>query len=172
MADENLANELMNREREALEIALVAGVSRTTVNLQEFIQLRLSQGAAPEAIRNTLLRDLETGGRIFGEFRSSIRSTAKGSVNRIRDTFQYSEHGVDRKFRWSAVLVSTCDDCIDNHGKVMTWDQWEASGFGLPRSGGTICRHNCKCVLLPAEATELEPLPRSARAEAKLKGRL
>ena len=160
MADEELFDEFEARELETMNILLRSKASKSAITIDEFINLRLSQGASQDSIRDALLRDLREGGRIFGEFRSSIKATARGSINRVRDNSIYSEYGVDRQYRWVAVLVRTCPDCLENHGSVKTWDEWEQSRFGLPRSGGTICRENCRCVLVISEATEIQPLVR------------
>ena len=164
MADERLIDEFENRELETLRIFLTAKAAKSAITINEFIQTRLAQGADIESVRELLITDLREGGRIFGEFRAAVKSTARGSINRIRDSAMYSEFGVDRKYRWVAVLVNTCPDCLENHGRSMTWDEWESSRFGLPRSGGTVCRENCRCVLVISEATELEPLIRRKRA--------
>jgi len=163
MASEELLNEFEVRELESLSILLNGSVSKSAVSIEEFINIRFTQGASEEAIRTQLLNDLESGGRLFGEFRNSIRSTASGSLNRTRDSAFFSEVGIEDNYRWSAVLVNSCPDCVGNHGKVDTWEGWEASAFGLPRSGGTICRQYCQCVLLPEESTELEPVLRGKK---------
>lgn len=172
MPDEKILDLFEARELETLLISLNANSSKLAVSLEEFIQLRLSQGADLESIRTTLLRDLENNGRIFGEFKNSIKSTARGSINRVRDAGLYSQRGVGKfKYRWVAILVRTCEDCLSNHGRVATWDEWEASEFGLPRSGGTRCRQNCHCVLVDANASELEPMVIEKRSERLKKAR-
>jgi hypothetical protein len=151
------AKEGIERELETLDILLATRVSRTSITLEEYIQMRFIQGATLEAIRADLLKDLEEGGRIFGEFKRALEPTFEGSVSRFRDVGQLAETGIG-DFRWSAVLINTCEDCLERHGQVKSWAEWEAEG--LPRTGATRCRDNCKCVLLPAEATELEPVKR------------
>ena len=163
MANAELLDEFEDREEELMQILLQANIDRSTITLNQFIESRLLQGATEESIRLSLLDDLDTGGQIFGEFRNAIKTTARGSVNRVRDGAMVSEFGIERQFRWSAVLANTCADCLGNHGLVKTWVQWEQSAFGLPRSGGTICRQNCHCVLLPAESTELQPIIRGRK---------
>lgn len=162
MPDEEFLNEAANRESEALTIFLAGKAARTTVTLDEFIQAALVQGMSADALRETLEEDLRTGGRIFGEFRRSVKSTVNGSINRIRDTAQFAEVGVETDFRWAAVLVNTCPDCIRRHNMPpMEWEEWEA--IGLPRTGATVCKENCKCMLIPAKDTELEPVIRTKK---------
>jgi hypothetical protein len=51
---------------------------------------------------------------------------------------------------WDPVIDNICRDCVDN-GKesVKTLDGWRNSRTGLPRSGGTLCEWNCRCILAP-----------------------
>ncbi|RLC34040.1 hypothetical protein DRH14_03810 [Candidatus Shapirobacteria bacterium] len=149
---------LLDREIETMRILLLAKSSRTAITLEEYVKVRTLQGTGLDVIKQDLLTDLREGGRIFGEFRNSVKATAAGSINRLRDDAEFSEIGVDLKYRWSAVLVNTCSDCLERHGTVAEWDEWEV--IGLPRSGSTVCRENCKCVLLPEESTELAPIRR------------
>ncbi len=159
-ADKEITKKAIQKELTTLEIILAAKIGRTALTLEEYIQMRLSQGATLEIIRADLLTDLEEGGRIFGEFKNALQPTFAGSVNRFRDVGVLSETGISETYRWVAVLVNTCPDCIDRHNQVKKWVDWEEEG--LPRSGATVCGQNCKCILVSAEATALkEPIHRS-----------
>ena len=109
-------NELINTELGTMEIYLTEKAARTAVTLNTYIKTRLLQGATKEAIKDYLLKDLNEGGRIFGEFRNAIKATAHGAINRLRDDGEWSEVGVIEKYRWVAVLVNTCPDCLSRHG--------------------------------------------------------
>ena len=146
----------IEKELTTLDILLVAKIGRTALTLEEYIQMRLSQGATLEVIRADLLTDLETSGRIFGEFTNALKPTFAGSVNRFRDVGALAEMGISQKYRWVAILVNTCPDCLERHNQSKKWEEWEAEG--LPRSGATVCGQNCKCVLLPEEITKLDPI--------------
>ena len=149
----------IEKELKTLEIILAAKIGRTTITLEEYIQLRFSQGTPLETIKEDLLTDLQLGGRIFGEFKNALQPTFAGSINRFRDVGTLAETGISATFRWVAILVNTCPDCIERHNKVQSWVEWEAEG--LPRSGATVCGQNCKCVLISDEATVLaEPIMR------------
>ena len=152
------AKEGIKREIDTLDILLSAKVNRTAISLEEYVQLRLIQGGTLDSVRNELLKDLNEGGRIFGEFRRAIKPTFAGSINRFRDAGALAEMGLSKEYRWVAVLINTCPDCLDRHGRSQSWALWEEEG--LPRSGATVCKENCKCVLLPAESVELEPIYR------------
>lgn len=173
MPDEQILSAANARELETLEISLWAKAMRSSVTIEEYIRIRQMQGASIQAIRADLLTDLQTGGRIFGEFRRAVRATGNGTINRFRDNGQISEQGIDQTFKWAAVMSRTCPDCADRHGKEQTWEEWEAEG--LPRTGQTVCKENCRCMLIPGEAsvfkkinigvdTDFLPIRRSARA--------
>jgi hypothetical protein len=146
-------------ELKTLDILLVGKVSRTAITIDEYIDFRLSQGSTLDVIKADLLTDLNEGGRIFGAFSNMLKPTFAGSVSRFGDVGIKTILGESGQWRWSAVLVNTCPDCLDRHGRVQSMAEWEIEG--VPRAGATVCAENCKCVLLPAEATVLEPIYRS-----------
>jgi len=150
----------IDKELATLEIVVNGKIGRTLITLEEYIQMRQAQGATLEVIRADLLTDLEQGGRIFGEFINAMKPTFAGSINRFRDVGTLTELGVDIKYRWVAVLINTCPDCLERHNQSQKWEDWEAEG--LPRSGATVCGQNCKCVLIPEEIAEAEPIFRQA----------
>lgn len=149
------------REVETIDILLNAKVGRTAITLDEYIQLRLVQGATLDTIKKALLVDLKTGGRIFGEFTNAMKPTFAGSTNRFHDVGLLSETDIDDKLKWVAVLVNTCPDCVARHKTwpARTWDEWEK--VGLPKTGATVCKEHCKCFLAPVEV--LEPIKRTKR---------
>lgn len=148
----------IDKEMSTLEISLIAKVSRTAITLDEYIEIRLSQGTTIEVIRADLLKDLNEGGRIFGEFLNAVKPTFAGSVGRFRDVGAIAEIGIEKKWRWVAVLVNTCPDCLKRHNQAKIWEDWEAEG--LPRTGATVCKEWCKCVLVPDVVAILEPIYR------------
>jgi len=75
----------ISKELETLDIVLAAKVARSAITLQEYVDMRLAQGAALKVIKADLLKDLEEGGRIFGEFKNALKPTFAGSINRFRD---------------------------------------------------------------------------------------
>lgn len=164
MERDNVFNEFISREIQTMEIFLLAKAARTSISIEEYINTRLLQGASETTIEADLLDDLENGGRIFSEFRSAIRATSNGVIHRSRDNAMFSDEGktiAEEEFRWCAVLINTCPDCLDRHGRVNTYAGWEEEG--LPRSGVTVCKENCKCMLLPAKTAILEPIQRAKR---------
>lgn len=156
--DDSLFDELIDKELEVLEIHLTAKAERTAISIEEYYKSRIAQGVTPGNIEAELIDDLENGGKMFNEFRNSVKATAHGNMMRISDAAITAENGVDVQYRWVAVFVNTCPDCIDLHGTVMSWDDWEAEG--MPRSGNTVCGDNCQCMLLPEDTTELAPINR------------
>src|SRR3990167_8449803 len=146
----------LDKELATLNISLSGKVGRTALTLTEYIQLRQIQGSTLTSIRADLLIDLSEGGRIFGEFVNALKPTFAGSIHRFRDVGALAEMGIETKYRWVAVLVNTCPDCSDRHNKIKLWSDWEEDG--LPRTGATVCKEDCKCVLIPEEAIEISPV--------------
>jgi len=161
MAEIDSFSDMTNFEIEAMNLLLNSKASKTALTLSEFIEFARLQGASDKSIKQELLADLEEGGRLFGEFRTSIRATSNGIINRFRDVGQFTQNIDIVNFRWVAVLVNTCPDCIDRHGQTKTMEQWEADG--LPRAGFTVCKENCRCVLINASSSFLAPIKRSGR---------
>ena len=150
MPNDDILREAINREIASMTILLTAKASRTAITLQEFIQNAIVTGSDPAEIEALLLDDLKNNGRIFGEFTRAIKATANGAINGFRDSGSLAEFGLDDQFRWVAVLINTCVDCLPRHnGPAMTWAEWEARG--LPRTGFTVCKQNCKCMLIPVD---------------------
>lgn len=164
MERDNVFDQFIGREIQTMEIFLLAKAARTSISIEEYINTRILQGADESSIEADLLDDLDNNGRIFAEFRNAIRATTNGVIHRSRDNAMFADEGTkiaDEEFRWCAVLINTCPDCLDRHGRVNTYAGWEAEG--LPRSGVTVCKENCKCMLLPARTAILEPIQRSKR---------
>lgn len=153
----------------SMEIGLSTAVRRATASLEEIIDRLRIQGLSDGRILETLEQDLADGGRIFGEFRRAVKATTEGTIGSISTDAYLDEFGTDIDFTWIAALVNTCEDCLSRHGDVRPYPEWEKEG--LPRSGWSVCRANCQCVLVPEEIArgrnELrEPLDRkTAMAE-------
>ncbi len=162
MLENERTNAEVDKEEDKLEIHLLATATRTAATLEEYINSRLAEGATKAAIKAELLTDLETGGRIFGEFKNSIRATAHGNLRRLADIGNYSEIG-DVKYKWIAILDdNTCPDCEPRHYEIaQTWQEWEIRG--LPRSSNLRCRQRCRCVLVDENIKGVKPVRRRRR---------
>jgi hypothetical protein len=152
------AREGINRELQTLDILLLAKVQRSSTTIGEYIAFRQMQGATLDIIRQDLLTDLNEGGRIFGEFRRSMTATFTGSTNRFADGGLNIVLGTEDMRMWVAVLINTCPDCLERHGQIKSYAEWEAEG--LPKAGATVCAEHCHCVLLPSNIAVLEPIMR------------
>ena len=59
----------------------------------------------------------------------------------------YEEAGV-QEYMWVTVSKNPCFQCSERAGRSEEMLVWEL--IGLPRSGFSICRGNCKCHLEPS----------------------
>lgn len=164
--DEDVFKELEERESEAMLIQLTAAVQRTAITLQEYISMRALSGVDLSIIENELLNDLNNNGRIFGEFRSAIKATAHGNLRRVSDIGNYSENGIEVEYIWITVQDSNvCPECSPRHGQEEKWKVWEV--LGLPATGWSVCRSNCRCYLALPEGVALAPEKPVIRARRK-----
>lgn len=149
MANEKFFNLKYQRSLKSMEVSLVAAAQRATASLNEIIDKMTLSGMTPAAIEANLAADLADGGRVFGEFRRAVKATTEGTIGRVSTDAAIAEFGVDPNFTWIAALVNTCQDCLPRHGEAKSYAEWEDAG--LPRTGWSVCKENCQCVLLPEE---------------------
>ena len=157
MANDEITEEItQNLEEEDEEILLWAaigigfGIDVFVTRIEREITILRNAGVSEGAIVNILRNDLATNGRIFGEFRNTIK---RGIVSA---TMQASRLGQDRvygdrmMFRWVSVgTPKICVDCEERIGQVKSWEEWES--LGLPASGFSVCKEFCYCQLVPEE---------------------
>ena len=157
MAEETI-NEIIEKNQENLEredeetllwatlgvgFAIDVFVSRVEQQINVFRQAGMSDTGIIESLRT----DLQSNGRIFGEFGNSIR---RGVVSGI---MQGSRLGQDRVYgnqlmQWISVgTPRICDDCESRVGQINTYQDWIAAG--LPATGWSLCREFCYCQLVP-----------------------
>ena len=163
MANDELTEEItQNLEEEDENILLWAtlgvsfGIDIFITRLEREVALLRNAGITDAAILDILGNDLAANGRIFGEFRNTIK---RGIVS---STMQASRVGSDRVYgdsvamRWVSVgTPKICIDCTPRIGEIKSWDEWEA--LGLPASGFSVCKEFCYCQLVP----ESVPMPAS-----------
>ena len=154
--DEFTEENTQNLEEEDENILLWAtlgvsyGIDIFITRLEREVALLRNAGITDTAILDILGNDLATNGRIFGEFRNTIK---RGIVSAI---MQASRVGADRvygdsmMFRWVSVgTPKICGDCTARIGEVRSWEEWESLGF--PASGFSVCKEFCYCKLVPEE---------------------
>ena len=122
--------------------------SRLTLDLAATVTTMTASGMTNEAIKQSLLNDLNNGGRIFGSLRNQFRSTVKNGVTYAANMSainEYKQAGVTQ-YRWKTVGKNICDDCAERHDETGTLE--EIANIGLPQSGFSVCQSNCKCQLV------------------------
>lgn len=113
--------------------------------LGQEIDRLIRSGVSEQSIIGVLSQDLNSRGRIFGEFRNSIK---RGVVGGINQAFRRAGE-MGQKLRWVAVSRNICPDCEERAGQVDTWEGWESRG--MPASGWSVCKEYCYCQLIPAD---------------------
>ena len=154
MPDETENTENLKEEDENIllwaTLGISFGIDVFITKLEREIALLRNAGVTEASIVDILGNDLATNGRIFGEFRNTIK---RGIVSA---TMHASRIGQDRIYgnsvgmQWVSVgTPRICVDCEDRIGEVRTWDEWEA--IGLPASGFSVCKEFCYCQLIPTD---------------------
>ena len=132
------------------------GIEVFVTRIEREITLLRNAGLSQTAIVDILRNDLATNGRIFGEFRNTIKRGIVSATMHASRIGQDRIYGDSVAMQWVSVgSPKICVDCEDRIGEVRTWDEWES--VGLPASGFSVCKEFCYCQLIPAEI----PMPAS-----------
>ena len=130
------------------------GIDVLASRIEREINILRGAGLSDAGIVTILSDDLRYGGRIFGEFRNTIK---RGIVAGVMQGFRVGQdaiYGDSLRFRWVSVgSPKICPDCETRVGQLATWKEWEAIGF--PASGFSVCKEFCYCVLVP-ESIEID----------------
>ena len=157
MADEETTEEItQNIEEEDENILLWEtlgvsfGIDIFLTRIEREVALLRNAGITQRGIVDILRNDLTTNGRIFGEFRNTIKRGVVSSVMQASRIGQDRVYGDRMMFRWVSVgTPKICGDCAARIGEVKSWEEWEA--LGLPASGFSVCKEFCYCQLVPEE---------------------
>ena len=168
MVENELREELLNDEesQKALKdedenillwatLGIAYGIDIFVTKIEREVALLRNAGVGTGAISDILRADLANNGRIFGEYRNTIKRGIVSSIMQSSRVGQDSVHG-DRieRFKWISVgSPKICPDCELRDGQLATWKEWEAIGF--PASGFSVCKEFCYCVLVP-ESVEID----------------
>ena len=109
-------------------------------------------------IKQVLLNDLRSGGRIFGTYKNAVKNTVGASISyasRLSSKKVFEEANV-QQYRWESISIKEgkkpCPDCEERHGETGDWDYFKL--IGMPQSGFSICQFNCRCQLVPMDYRE------------------
>ncbi len=139
-----------------LNLTLGEEVHLFTTSLDIAVTRMRRQGMADEAIYQTLLRDAQTGGRIFGTFGNTVKRHIYGGIQdagTIGKEAEFAAAGIapGGEEKWTTYVTETgpCPDCLTRAGDVLTAEAWDA--IGRPGSGWSVCKDACKCELNPVQ---------------------
>ena len=131
-------------------LGIAFGIDVLASRIEREIAVVRGSGLGDSAIIQILSDDLRTGGRIFGEFRNTIRRGIVGGIMQGFRVGQDNIYGDNVMMRWVSVgSPRICDDCSERIGEIDTWENWQA--LGLPASGFSVCKENCYCQLVPED---------------------
>ena len=147
------AEEIEQQDEDTLlwvALGLAYGIDVLATRIEREIAILRGSGVGDAAIVQILSDDLRAGGRIFGEFRNTLKRGIVGGIMQGFRIGQDNVYGDSVNFRWVSVgSPRICDDCASRVGQVDTWENWQAEG--LPASGFSVCKENCYCQLIPED---------------------
>jgi len=135
----------------SLNTSLEAEMQLFAATLQKEVAVMRARGMADEAIYQVLLQDAREGGRIFTQFSTSIKSQMYRGISdagQVGSHAFYRSEGIDiQRMQWINVTgpAGNCPDCESREGRIEDAETWEM--IGTPRSGWSVCRGNCDCLL-------------------------
>ena len=115
------------------------------------VRAQAAAGMSANAIKAGLLNDMQTGGRVFGEIRNSIKGSLVEGINQSSRAgqFQALDPESDTLFTWVTVAGhKVCLDCAPRGGQQKTLKEWEQEG--LPGTGWSVCKGYCYCIIDPS----------------------
>ena len=155
------------KPKDEVEERLVLNLDSLTevyvLELKSVARNLLLGGLSETEVTRQLEENIRATGRETGAYFNAISSDVKSAIFQIadqaaQDAFAF-ENLQDRQ-RWITFFGKSCPDCRARHNLVKSYDEWLSEG--LPRSGATVCRQHCHCVLLPDKypVKIAQPLPR------------
>ena len=160
MADEEQNQENIKEEDENIllwaTLGISFGIDVFLTRIEREIAVLRNAGVSESAIITILGNDLANNGRIFGEFRNTVKRGIVSAVMQASRIGQDRVYGNNVMLRWVSVgTPKICGDCTARIGEVRSWVEWESLGF--PASGFSVCKEYCYCQLVPVEV----PMPPS-----------
>lgn len=144
-----LAIKLQNKQM--LIARLDSHINEYVIKTKDLISTILLNGGNAKATAQT---GIQTRGREAGTFFNAVAGSAQSYIFRVADQAAqeaFAFENIQDKMRWITFFARSCPDCISLHNKIKTYQQWQGSRWGTPRSGNTVCRSHCHCVLVPDE---------------------
>ena len=154
MADEEQNTQNLKEEDENIllwaTLGISFGIDIFLTRLEREIAVLRNAGIAETTIVDILGNDFANNGRIFGEFRNTVKRGVVSSVMQASRVGADRVYGDSMMFRWVSVgTPKICGDCTARIGEVRSWEEWESLGF--PASGFSVCKEFCYCQLVPEE---------------------
>jgi len=122
------------------------------ITLETLVNNMRADGMSTDAIRQSLLNDLNTSGPIFGSLKNQFKHTVKNGITHASRSVEkkaFESAGVEY-YKWATTRGDTvCPDCALRHGEVGTLDYFTL--IGEPGSGFSLCGSNCNCRLVPED---------------------
>lgn len=130
-------------------IELSREANSTQMGLDSYIATLEASAISEESIREMVFGGGSKVASTFTEaYKRKIVSIIDQSINKAWGdgmTARQALEGKQRLFTWRVESAKPCPDCSARNGQKRSLSEWQLAG--LPRSGWSLCRKNCKCIL-------------------------
>jgi len=144
-----------------IELALVEAIDRYADQVEAEFTRRVALGVSAKEVAKQMLIDVEAMTGMFAGAKQTIAQVA-GTAPNIAGQSAYMQavyedmakegelDGMTVPYTWMLDAgADHCDTCAARANDTRTLQEW--LDVGLPGSGVTDCRHNCRCSLVPAK---------------------
>ena len=131
---------------------MIIEAEKASLTLEQIIGRMQNSGMSSAQIETELIRDLQEGGQIFGDFRKHFKSQVRYGIEQSARGEVIDMFPEVQLWDWLGIAdKSICPDCLKrNNMESQPYETWQR--IGLPGGGGTICQQNCRCTLVPEKS--------------------
>lgn len=135
-----------------LTLRLNAATQQYSVSVKQLVSEMLLHKMSRSQTQKKIGEEIRGGKRETGTYFNAVVAAEQSYLFDVADAAAQEVFACQNlqeleKWKWVAFFTRTCPDCIERHGQVKTYKQWQ--NVGVPRAGQTVCRSHCHCVLLP-----------------------
>jgi hypothetical protein len=121
-----------------------------TLDQTQFLESLIRNGVTQANAKAEIESNIKNVGRETGKYFNAVSGAGQSYLFDVADDamrFAFQQENLRGEWRWVTFFTRSCPDCIERHNMTGTYRFFE--GIGLPRSGRTVCRVHCHCVLVP-----------------------
>ena len=144
------AIELENKD--VLIAQLDRATKRYVFDSEELLESLLFNEVGKKPALDEIEKELKMANGQAGRYFNAITAATQGYVFKVADSAMqdaFAFKDIQNSMRWVTFFTKSCHECAALHNMVLDYKEWKYRG--LPRSGVTVCKSHCHCVIIPEE---------------------